>query len=56
MTAPSTALQSLYDHDHGMALKLVIERANEAYERRNGRSILSYPGIWYDGKRPFLAP
>ena len=53
MTAPSATLQSLDDHDHGMGLKWVIERVKKAYKRTNGRNIQSYPGIWYDGKRPF---
>ena len=53
MTAPSTSLQSLDEHDHGMVLNMVIKRANETYKRRNGRNILSYPKIWYDGKHPF---
>jgi hypothetical protein len=54
VTAPSTTPQSLDDHDHGMVLKWVIERVKEAYKRTNGRNILSYPGIWYDEKTPFL--
>lgn len=53
VTAPSTTLQSLDDHDHGMVLKWVIERVKGAYKRRNGRNIQSYPEFWYDGKRPF---